>query len=471
MKKRKKQGGGAAKHTSSLQGRSLSSTPDETSASNAGSHSATEAGSTLHARRANSGIGRDFLIGILFTIFLVGVKLIVERTSWGEQLDMAAYRYEQSLLARVARTENLPVVVVDIGDLPAVPIPGSNGKEMATPRDPLNKLISAIAERGPAAIGVDIDVSPEYGMPITPGDPAFFEECLSQPVPVFLGVSRAQTRSSQEWLGDDRYKRLAASLIIPRHSSNELDYWIHTDQMKEPLLTLSASLASIVRQSALAKPWWKSWAFRPISTRKLSKEISVGEFPVDYSPLEALQSGMLEMKDFLRGTNRSAEVTGKMVLVGDGVWEHAIDKFNVPGRQETVPGIFLHACAAFTLAQAPLSELTAPGRLSIDIFLSLAVLGLLAAIRWHYRKKTEKLATHRLQYLLTILVALLAFAFGVELVGKTRVLWNDFILVIAVLLLHPVIERLVDSMREWMHGPISGAWHRLIFESAKKETK
>jgi hypothetical protein len=72
---------------------------------------------------------------------------------------------------------------------------------------------------------------------------------------------------------------------------------------------------------------------------------------------------------------------------------------------------------------------------------------------------------------LTILVALLAFAFGVELVGKTRVLWNDFILVIAVLLLHPVIERIVEATREWMHGPISGVWHRLIFESRKTETK
>ena len=309
---------------------------------------------------------------MLFTILLVGFKLVLERTSWGEQSDMAAYRYEQHILATVAHTDNLPVVVVDIGDLPAVPIPGSNGKEMATPREPLGKLISAIAQHGPAAIGVDIDLSPEYGMPITPDDPAFFKACLSQPVPVFLGVARTQTKGPEEWLGDEQYKKLAASLIIPRHSSNDLDYWIQTDRMKEPLLTLSASLAKVVRQSALEKPWWKNWAFRPISTRKPSKQISVGEFPVDYSPLDALEHGMLEMKDFSRDTNRSGQVEGKMVLVGDGVWEHAIDKFNVPGRSESVPGIFLHACAAFTLAEAPLSELTGPGRLFIDIFLSLA---------------------------------------------------------------------------------------------------
>ena len=417
----------------------------------------------------------DFVIGVLFTLVLLGLKALFELTPPGEQLDLAGYNLAQRLLGVGRSDVELPVVVLDISDIQPLPIPGSNGKETATPRDELQNLIARIVQRSPKAIGIDIDFSlDEHGMPITPADPKFFQFCLDQlpqhGVPVFLGVDRQQTQPPEDWFGDLVFSRLGVNLNIPSGPKQKLAGSIRIGAKGAQLHSMSEALAVAYNNAIGGVPWGFNWAVESYSEKKLGKDVYFGLFPADFSQLKRFRDKVLEPKDFLVGTERAKIANGKMVLLGDATWEQAPDKFSVSTEPESVPGVFLHASAAYTLASAPLREFRWQGRVAIDLLFSLAVIGGLACIRLHYRSRTERsVATHRVQGGLTFLVVLLMIVIGFCMIRFWRILWTDFFLVFAALVAHPSVERYTMFLGRWMRGSIPDAWYRFIFEAGKEE--
>src|SRR5207248_1354889 len=114
-----------------------------------------------HAASEKHSRGReilyDLLKGLLLIAFVLALKLAVEQTALGKQLELAGYNLLQLRLS----AERVPVTVVDTSDLKpqTYNIAGQTGT--ATPREPLRKMIEAITEQKPKAIGVDIDFSPD----------------------------------------------------------------------------------------------------------------------------------------------------------------------------------------------------------------------------------------------------------------------------------------------------------------------
>ena len=119
---------------------------------------------------------------MLCIILLLALKLGFEHTGLGKQFEVLGYNFLQRQLLR----ESVPVQVVDISDMP-ISETNIDGKIYeATSRDSLRKIIDAIAAQDAAAIGIDLDFSPDRGY-VTPRDPDFFQYCLDRGGAYFSG--------------------------------------------------------------------------------------------------------------------------------------------------------------------------------------------------------------------------------------------------------------------------------------------
>lgn len=133
-----------------------------------------------------------------------------------------------------------------------------------------------------------------------------------------------------------------------------------------------------------------------------------------------------------------------MVLLGDSAMEKP-DFFAVPNTP-LHPGVFLHACAAYTLVTAPLYEFTTFGRVGADLLFALFVLVGVTGYRLHkYRQKREVIEASRPHYFFT----LLAVAVIVLIVRESRLMWDDFLFVCAALLLHSFVEESLPAAVKW----------------------
>jgi len=179
--------------------------------------------------------------------------------------------------------------------------------------------------------------------------------------------------------------------------------------------------------------------------------LSQSEFLVDYSPLESLIQSSKEVYDPDADVPINVGVGGKIVLLGRT--KNTADMFTVPGNPEhAYPGVFLHACAAYTLLEKiPLYRLTERGRVLFDILFSLAIFGplLWSRLRRHKQGK-EVVIGHRMPGFLSCLVAVILTFLAVWLVRWTHLMWDDFLLVAVALLAHTPIEHTTVEIGKWI---------------------
>jgi CHASE2 domain-containing sensor protein len=438
--------------------------------------------------RANE-IRRDFMKGILFMVLLVPFTIALEHSALGHKAEHEAYGLLQSLLS----SDDVPFAVVNISKLEPQPIEVDGKTRAVTPRTDLKQIIDAIAEKRAKVIAIDINFAPlangEYVDPAA--DPEFFQFCLSkndaaeqQRLPVILAVDWATTAQSaarrpELLLADPanpNYKDLFACIRIPE-ATGKLPYKI-SDETGFEITTMGAAIADALRSTEinsrrLAAPL-PQWAVQQFSIRELEYGVKVHEFPVDYSVLDTLRTRehTLATADPRVIKDQGDILSDKVVLVGNGTLGNTLDVFTVPGRSEQIPGVYLHAAAAYTLSKAPLYMLTWKGAALIDAAMSLFILGAIAAIRWHYKDRTTKqVAKHRLEKLFSVLVGLLAIVFGVWFVNYHRVLWVDFMLVVPLLLLNPTIEHQLEHAWRYVRRKAPGAVEAVVFEREKEDTK
>lgn len=439
-------------------------------------------------KRGRGGeILRDLLKGLLVIALVLAVKLAVERTALGKQLELACYNLLQLQLS----TEPAPVTVVDTSDLKPEDYDIDGQVGTATPREPLRKMLAAITEHKPKAIGIDIDLSPdEYGY-IHPNDPDFFEFCLDmrrqRGVPIFLGIYRTMGEPPAKWLGDAKYEELAASILIPNDTKRMLsEIKIESEQRPGGSAAKSSKAMSVVLSDAYRRglddsPGWlqkvhgsvleglhRLGFIEKVSEKPLGSGLTVADFLVDYSNINSIDTVRTLDPVVLRDRSQRGRFEGKVVLLGAS--DSAKDLFPVPGHgNKLYPGVLLHASAVNTLIKAPLYEVTHKGRLYIDLLFALAILVPVILIRLYYRNRhSDEVAHHRLQGLLTIIVVLAAVVVGVMSVRFTRVMWDDFLLAIGAIVFHPSIERHLVNAWGWFRRNAPGAVARLVF-TRKKE--
>jgi CHASE2 domain-containing sensor protein len=402
-------------------------------------------------------VRRDILIGALFIVILLGVKHVIEHFPLGEQMKMMGYNFLQARLS----SESPPVTIVDITNLPPKTVDIDGEKVTATPRESLQQMIEAIAEHHPEAIGVDIDFSPDEGRYILPTDPEFFRFCLDlqdkKDVPVFLGVNRTIAGPAAEWLGSREFEPLAANILVPRESKRMLSVLqVGDGKLKRyrPSRSMSALLADAYGEGEISAvgQWIHQLLIhfnllKKFSNEELRSDLSIKDFLVDYSSLASLESERIKYPDDFKVSLNRKTFEDKIVLIGDATLGEAADTFVIPGRNEPVPGIFLHASAAYTLIKAPLYDLTEAGHIVLDVLLSGIVLLGVVLIKYRYNDAEQRdVAAKKWRGRLTVLIVIAAVIVGVVFVRITRIMWDDFFLALLLLVFHPSIEHHTETL-------------------------
>ncbi len=409
-------------------------------------------------RRRAKRIWHDATVGLLVLFVVLFGKWCLEKTLVGEYLEDSTHKLLQYRLIQTRQPEESPIVIVDITDLESSPI---------TPRHPLLNIIEAVAQQHPRAIGIDIDFSPNENGYISPDDPAFFDQCLMlskrSNIPIILGIRRSQTFPADHWLGAEEYKELAASIFLPTET-RKLWSWIQPDPNLPHIRTMAQALTESFQMSGPRVPKTLSWAVHQFSEKDLGGEYRVSEFIVDYSPLQEIERSRIRT---IRPEGINAQshlIQDKIVLIGNATPGETKDSFVVPTRTDPVPGVYLHACGAYTLAVSPLYELTNKGRWALDIALSLFILALITGIRLAFNSVTSSDPdTNWLQKASTFVVVLGAFLVAIIFVRTTRILWDDFTLITLLLILHTRVEVWLRGLWEFVKIDVAAALQRRIF--------
>lgn len=402
---------------------------------------------------------RELLRGFLLIVLVLAIKMAAETTSVAKHLDLMSYNLLQTQLS----SETPPITVVDISDLAPKDFVVAGKTVTATPRDALAEMVKAITSQQPKAVGIDIDLSPDEAGYILPNDPQFFQRCISLSkqtgVPVFLGIGRSIPRPADEWLGEEAYQDLAANILIPKDSRRMLNV-LEIRDFGNPETASATHQASISMSARLADAYGRetggrrvhSWLARyglveMISDRPIGAGITAQDFLVDYGSLESIPTIRTTNPVVLADTSQRNVLQGKVVLLGDASLGKATDTFVVPGRDQPVPGVYLHAAATYTLMKAPLYELTGKGHIIIDVLLSALILLAILILGFRYGNEEEREhATGRFRGLLTWMVVLGAILIGVVSVHVTRIMWDDFFLALILLVFHPSIERQTEAL-------------------------
>jgi CHASE2 domain-containing sensor protein len=375
---------------------------------------------------------------------LVAVKTFSESTQVAKYLERKTYELLQKRIVRGGTTVRPDVLVVDLAKIKPEPWERDGRSGVVTPRAPLKELIEVFADLGARSVGVDVDFSPKDGQFMHPDDPEFFDWCLKlseeKDTPILLGVYRTY-KERYNWLGDDRYMRLAAAIASRTIDHGLATHWIAVKKGRAPLPSMSAALAGEdVSVASRENSRW-SWAVESTWIVQLPPDLQTAESVIDFAPLQRIREDVLPALKPESFRELKDKIKNRMILVGD-TQPQGGDLFNVSGVTGTVPGVFLHACAANTIANEPLYSLTLLGRIAIDVTLAVIILVLVNCSLWLLLrfKRDLKHAEHKLDLIFTFVTIVLVLVTSVVLVRQTRLLWTDFLLVCAVLLVQLIID-------------------------------
>ena len=310
-------------------------------------------------------------------------------------------------------------------------------------------------------------------------DEAFFQRCLHigngervdgrhvQPVPIFLGVGRAQKEVPDTWLAFPEYKGLAAAIGVFPNDTRWVPRWFtspaYGDQKRLP--SLSGALANAYSQAAHADPpapipWMRSLIelmpadkADPKSPLVGGREETESEYPLwacrrsttaNWIRFQQEKLSVSTAQHILPPDKSTGEpnekFAGRMVILGK---TEVLDTFSVPGPVPPLRGVLIHACAAYTFAQDPLYEFKPGVRLGLDLGLSLLLIGAFACL--YVPKEDERHRRHQRAHGYLLLGVLIAAALLVRWAG---VLWLDFVVIVFALAIHPTLERRADAWWE-----------------------
>jgi CHASE2 domain-containing sensor protein len=414
---------------------------------------------------------RDFWIGVAITVALIVVKDRFEHGVFGLQIQQMTINLQQLRLADAFRHDPR-VVVVDISSLGHEPRHPPTDTELVTDRAGLEQIIAAVADASPAAIGVDVLLDPPAGSPLTAGERRVLDTCLEvrRDIPILVAIFDSVVRGPDAWLGERRYRDLAAYALVPRPSEIKTTMWmartvtINVDGQEYKAHSLAQALAleldaRELERASIARALAHRFRWLVVRDRPVKGDyFETGEFLINYGILETLESRVVRASSPKEIAAASNQLRGKVVFIGRGQIDKTTDVFNVPARSEPVAGVYVHAASTYTLIGAPLFHLTRLGRWVADAVVALIPLLIILRVRTRQQGSADPHAAHRLATTLTIGMAIAVFFVGYLFVVWTRIMWTDCLMVSAALLLHGPLERLTLGAIARLRGrPVAAA--------------
>jgi len=425
--------------------------------------------------RGRSGIGLKFLQSLVVVAFLIGGKIWIEHMKVGIELERVVYGFLQRRLEGPDQIAYCPVAVLDIAEVVKERVESNGQTNLVTPRSTLREMITALADVRVAAIGIDIDFSPEGGE-LIPGDTNFFQFCdalqREKQMPIRLGVYRTYKKREDEWLGDAHFADLGGFIGVQDvHGVRHLPRWVRCSEQGRPLASLSAGLAlgATTEEQPLVQtnlPFWMV-AVNESRVENIRREIQASQFLVNLSWLNALEMHRFATHEACGIKALKHHLVGRVVLIGNATYGSAPDVFAVPGFERPVPGVLLHGCGVATLLAKPLFELSFPARVIADIVLATSVVGAVSLLCYAYDRKDRKVKMESAHSFFTAVAIIFTIVGGYNLIQWSHLLWTDFVLVALALWLHSPAER---SFGRILRGAKS-ALLRILFEFSQPSAK
>ena len=428
----------------------------------------------------------ELMLALVVLVVFVPVKHWFEHTHFGHWLEMQTHVWLQSHL-HAPTSEHFPIVVVDIADLKPtayeVTLNDEVRQEFFTPREPLRRAIGVVATAGAAGIGVDVDLSLEPELKVGPalGEEThrLFNDALARRTncAIYFGVKRNEGLPPETWLGGQAYIPLAASLARPKGLVREMPSIFGFPGHDTPLRSLAQALAE--DRLAEDRPWLNHFAKKvsEIKPVKNAPDFRLSQHLVDYAPLELLISSRVSVSTVLAAiTNGPAAYaklgalfSGRLVLLGDATPFGGGDTANVPGRAEPVPGVYVHACATYTLSREPLYRLNLiPGMILATLGSFLAVT-LVYAVCFRYARR-HNVTTIPLTVLMTFALLGLFIVLAILLARFAHIFWLEVVAVCVVLVVHCFVEILLGTIK-WERFPEGVVKSLVVASSPGKEQK
>ncbi len=406
-----------------------------------------------------------FLVGCVIVALLVVGKILVEDSGLGRQFDQFAYNLIQWRMPGPSMSDETPVVVVDITDLPPDYRIIAGRMVPVTSRTNLLSLLDAIVAEQPKGIGIDVDFSPQDGAFIDAmNDPAFFQACLSlrrnSGRPVSLGIFRTRKQEKETWLLKPEFSDLAATIRVPVQN-RRMPLWDQAVATQARCPGLGAALVSDAAQRLPKPVRWLSWAMETVAEHDVTPELRTAEFFINYAPMRLLEKERIQAGDAAAIRALRHRIAGRYVLLGYATPGDAKDTFNLAGQIDPVPGVYLHACAICTLLQGrPFYELKAAGRVALDVLFGVLVLGSVTLISRYYSLRES--SKGKVQRVITWAAIWLIILVGIALVRVVHLIWLDFLLVCIALLVHAPAEKIAIGISLWLRR----GWNGIIRDDA-----
>jgi CHASE2 domain-containing sensor protein len=308
----------------------------------------------------------------------------------------------------------------------------------------VDEAVEAIADLGPKAIGIDIDVSPdENGWPIRPNDWQIFERwkklgASTHPVIVKAGVFRRLADGPSNWLGRPEFADLAAG-VVARPDPQFNYYYVSAGHGRLPELAAALYLAATKGEhpecTYLNAIETGDHGLLPILHEGKRDDVNWGYYAINYAYRAELKAYRLQYsgKDSVKAFRD--RIRNNVVFIGD--INVANDQVRLAQANETVAGVVVQACSYMTLADKPLRYVDEERSTLFDFSLSVLSLLLIAFLPSFLHVKNPNF--HRAELRSRMVIAPCLLVPCCFLVGWLRIFWPDVFWIALALCLDPLV--------------------------------
>jgi hypothetical protein len=309
----------------------------------------------------------------------------------------------------------------------------------------LDELVDALRAHRAAAIGLDIDFSPDDQGFIDPRDPQLFDKWTHYGN-VRVGVFRREGDLPAQWLGRTEFSNLAAGIMLPKHQPG------HAYLYSSPIVSRASVDSSgggylLQMPAALYDMGHPGAAGRLVRDSRMvhrgsDSRVTFGQYPVDFSMLDRIPTIAYERPSDLSGW--AEQIEGRVVLVGD-VRDDA-DARCTSARVEPVAGVLVHASALATLNLGLLAD--------IDEWESFLynLLCLLGAFLLVYLARSSSRFTgvppRHAEMICYGGTAAFIMIFATLLVGTFRLFWPDFVWISVGFFIQPYVTDMMTMIAQ-----------------------
>jgi hypothetical protein len=333
----------------------------------------------------------------------------------------------------------------------------------------LSDLVDSLRSMRAAAIGLDIDFSPEVpGQFVDPRDLRLLLK-WSDYGNVRVGIFRRIGDSSEHWLARGEFRHLAAGIMLPAgesiyafqysspdvSTSDEVPPLIgsRADNPDEHLLQMPTALYEVLHAGSRLRLVTDP-NIKPITDE--TGRLRLGQYPIDYSYVPHVRT--IRYRDKSDLARYEEEIEYRTVLIGDAF--DAQDSRAIPVEGSPVSGVMVHAAAFATMNHGLLHYIGDEEGFVIEVVLGvlICVVTGLVHLANASRTRSRRFSIHAVEIFASTAAGLAVLIVCTSWFSVSRIFWPDYLWVAVALFFHPYLEYLKRMVvRPGLRGAVQHA--------------